>query len=269
MRLLLAFFFAVIPLSALACGPDTDCALGDRHYRLAMPEGHDGATPVPAIVFAHGYKGSAAGVMRNKSLRRLASELGVALIAGKSVGPGWDLPNNPREIDSTGASEFAYFDAVLSDASERFAIDTERVMATGFSGGGMMVWNLICARSGSFAGFAPIAGTFWLEAPETCTAPVASVVHIHGDADKIVPLDGRVIGQTKQGEVSEALEMYRGFGGFGRSQRADAGDLRCTRQDNDGGQILELCLFSGGHSFKTQHIRYAWERLMMREDVSN
>ena len=33
--------------------------------RIAMPDGHDGVTPVPALIWAHGYRGSAAGVMRN------------------------------------------------------------------------------------------------------------------------------------------------------------------------------------------------------------
>lgn len=261
MRFVVLFFLSVLPFSAFACGANSDCMLGDRHYRIAMPEGHDGATKIPAILFAHGYRGSAVGVMRNNSLRRLASELGAALIAGKSVGPSWDLPNNPREMDSTGEAEFAYFDAVMSDATARFAIDPARVMATGFSGGGMMVWNLICARSGDFAGFAPIAGTFWLEPPETCEMPVASIVHIHGDADRIVPLNGRVIGPTKQGEVSEALEMYRAFGGFKEAQRADQGDLRCAQSQNDVGKIMDFCLFSGGHSFRTEHVRHAWMRL--------
>ena len=262
MRYLLALLFFVLPAAASACGPDTNCALGDRHYRVAMPAGYDGVTKVPAIVFAHGYQGSAAGVMRNKSLRRLASDLGVALIAGKSVGPGWDLPNNPREMASTGEKEFAYFDAVIADASARFPIDTDRMMATGFSGGGMMVWNLICARSGSFAGFAPMAGTFWLKPPETCTGPVANVLHIHGDADRTVPLDGRVIGPTKQGEVSEALAMYRAYGNFGASSHVDSGRLRCEQSRNSAGQILEFCLFSGGHSFRTEYVRYAWDRFV-------
>ena len=259
--------FCAFALPAAACGPDSNCDLNDRHYRIAMPEGHDGVTPVPVILFAHGYRGSAEGVMGNKSLRRLASDLGAALIAGKSVGPGWDIPNNPREMESTGENEFAYFDAVIEDASTRFSLDTDRMMATGFSGGGMMVWNLICARSDSFAGFAPIAGTFWLKPPETCDAPVASVVHIHGDADRIVPLDGRVIGPTKQGEVSAALGMYRSFGAFGPSKTVLEGPLRCEESVNESGKILQFCLFSGGHSFRTEYIRYAWESLSASGDL--
>ncbi|MGD9294129.1 MAG: polyhydroxybutyrate depolymerase, partial [Roseobacter sp.] len=89
--------------AAYACGPDTDCLIAQRSYRIALPESYNASKKVPAIVFAHGYKGTAQGVMRNVSLRRLASELGAALIAVQSDGPGWDLPNGPRTPDSDGS----------------------------------------------------------------------------------------------------------------------------------------------------------------------
>ncbi|WP_298919494.1 prolyl oligopeptidase family serine peptidase [uncultured Roseobacter sp.] len=262
MRLLSTALFLCLAaaLPAYACGPDTDCVLGDRHYRIAMPEGHDGTTRVPAIVFSHGYRGSAQGVMRNGSLRRMASELGAALIAVKSKDDDWVIPNAPRHMDSDGAEEFAYFDAVLADATRRFAVDDTRVMATGFSAGGMMTWNLACARSDRFAAFAPISGTFWLTPPETCAGPVANVIHIHGDADRTVPLTGRRILQTKQGEVREALDMYGQYGGFGPSHPSTHDALRCEERRNDAEDILDFCLFEGGHSFRTEYVRFAWER---------
>jgi len=247
--------------AAVACGPDSNCMIGDRHYRIALPDSYDEKTPVPAILFAHGYRGTAKGVMNNGSLRRLASDLGAALIAVKSGDQDWIIPNAPRHPDTDGAEEFAYFDAVLDDAARRFAIDSTRVMATGFSAGGMMVWNLACARSDRFAGFAPIAGTFWRAPPEQCTGPVANLIHIHGDNDSTVPLEGRVIGPTKQGEVDEALAMYTRYGQFGAPSDLSYGDLRCTEQDNDAGDMLVFCLFEGGHSFRTEHVRFAWEKL--------
>ena len=246
---------------ALACGPDTDCAVGDRSYRIAMPDGHDGTTPVGALVWHHGYRGSAKGVMRNGSLRRMVSEAGLALIAAQGVNGTWDLPYGPRTFDSTGAAEFAYSDAMLDDASARFAIDRDRVIASGFSAGGMVVWNLACSHPANFAGFIPMSGTFWLKPPQTCVEPAASIVHIHGDADKTVPLTGRAIRETKQGEVEDALSMYATFGKFGPEQTSQTGALRCRNRANDAGNVLEFCLFPGGHSFRTEHLRYGIERL--------
>lgn len=263
MRFLVTVFIGILGVSpVLACGSDTDCMVGERSYRIVMPERHDGVSKVPVIAYAHGYQGSAAGVMRNGSLRGLASDLGAALLAFNSAGGSWILPNHPRQMDSDGAAEFAYVDAVLADAAERFSLDTDRIMATGFSGGGMLVWNLACARSGRFAGFAPVSGTFWLKPPTTCTAPVTNIVHIHGDRDKVVPLDGRPIGPTKQGEVSEALALYKDFGRFGTPEDNTYGSLRCEERSNTEGKLLEFCLFPGGHSFRTEHVRHAWQRLV-------
>jgi polyhydroxybutyrate depolymerase len=226
-----------------------------------MPEGHDGVTPVGALIWSHGYRGSAAGVMRNGSLRRMVSDAGLALIGAQGIGGTWELPYGPRTFDSTGAAEFAYFDAVTTDITANHAIDPDRIIASGFSAGGMMVWNLACSHPDAFAGFIPISGTFWLKPPETCAAPISSIVHMHGDADKTVPLTGRPIRETKQGEVSEALAMYGDFGAFGDVSITNSGTLSCQNRTNAQGNILEFCLFPGGHSFRTEHLRYGINRL--------
>lgn len=258
----LLLFILTLTTAASACGPDADCILGDRHYRIAMPEGHDGATPVGAIVFAHGYRGSARGVMRNGSLRRLVSDMGLALIAVKSAADDWVLPNAPRRKGEDGSVEFDYFDAVIADASARFAIDTDRMMMTGFSAGGMMVWNLACSRPDMFAGFVPVSGTFWLEPPAHCTLPATSVIHIHGDADPTVPLTGRPIADTHQGDVAASLDMYTAFGGFGPQRRRATETLDCVERTNTAGRTLSFCLFEGGHSFRSAFVKFGWDSLV-------
>ncbi|MEM7289215.1 MAG: prolyl oligopeptidase family serine peptidase [Pseudomonadota bacterium] len=245
-----------------ACGPESDCMVGEnRHYRIRLPEGHDGKSPIGAIVYSHGYRGSAKGMMNNGSMAKLASQMGVALIATKSYAEDWRIPGVPRNTGTDGKVEFDYFDAVVADVTTRFPIDRNRLMATGFSAGGMMVWNLICHRSQLFAGFAPISGTFWEPEPETCTTPPANVVHIHGDADPVVPLQGRPISDTHQGQVPQVLAMYANYGGYAESGRETEDRLRCQNSRNGDGNILNFCLFSGGHSFRSEFVKQAWEML--------
>lgn len=260
MRRLILLCSLLVPASAFACGPNTDCVIGDRTYRIALPETQNDE-PIGAIVFAHGYRGSAQGTMRNKNLREMASDMGLALIAVKSYAEDWQIPNVPADPGTDGHIEYDYFDAVITDATTRFAIDADRIMMTGFSAGGMMVWELICNRPDLFAGFAPIAGTFWLSPPATCAESIASVIHIHGTEDKIVPLTGRPIGPTHQGNVFEALEMHRAKGDFGPVQTIETSGLRCDRRSNASGAILDFCTFAGGHAFKLDFLRYAWSRL--------
>ncbi|VVT22908.1 putative polyhydroxybutyrate depolymerase [Roseovarius sp. EC-HK134] len=258
----LAILLALSALTgpAWACGPDTDCQLGDRHYRIAMPEGQIGS-PVGAVVFAHGYRGSAAAVMQNQNLRQVVSDMGLALIALKSADDDWVIPYAPRHMDSDGSVEFRYVEAVIEDAARRFPIDTERLMAAGFSAGGMMVWNLACTMPERFAGFAAIAGTFWMKPPETCATPAASLVHIHGTTDPTVPLAGRPILETRQGDVAESLDMYQALGGFTPTGETELEDLVCQNRRNATGDVLDFCLHPGGHSFRSSYLRFAWEKL--------
>lgn len=251
----------VAATSAAACGPDTDCQIGDRTYRIQMPEGVDG--PVGALIFSHGYRGSAKGTMRNKGLRALANELGVALVATKSASQDWLIPGVPENMAEDGEKEFRYYDDLIDDLQSRFGIDTENLVASGFSAGGMMVWNLACYRGESFRAFIPIAGTFWRPVPDACPSFPVNLVHIHGTSDKIVPLEGRKIAQTHQGSVTKALALQNAAGDFGDpSVKLEVeGDLGCKQWHNADGKFLAFCTHPGGHSIKMDYLRMAWGML--------
>lgn len=261
----MAGLLAAVMLSAaqdaVACGPDSDCIIGERTYRVRLPELLDGRTRVGAVFFAHGHGGSAAGVMKNAALGRAVSDLGLALVALKSSGEGWTLPGSPSSHRGPVVDEVAYVERVVEDIAIRFpAIDRQRMMAAGFSAGGMLVWNVACERSGLFAAYLPLSGTFWRPVPDRCPAPAANILHIHGDADRVVPLDGRVIGPTRQGDVREVLELYAANGDFGPATATNPEGLRCEERRNPSGRILEFCLFRGGHGYKADHVRLAWQR---------
>lgn len=253
---------------AHACDADSDCVLSSpetggvsgRTYRLRAPENTDG--PAGALVFAHGYRGKATGAMRNKALKAFADEQGLALIALQAPGDDWSLPGVPGNNFRPEIDEVAYFDAVIADAAARGVVDPERVVLTGFSAGGMLVWNVICARGAKYAGYIPVAGVFWRPAPTRCEGDPAHVVHIHGDADKIVPLAGRRIGDAHQGDVAQTLEMYAKNGGYALAEGEETRDeLRCKQGENAERKHLAFCLFSGGHSFRMRDVRAAWEML--------
>ena len=268
MRVLLAFIlalgftFAISPTGAQACGPDTNCDIDDhRHYRIRMPEGHDGETPVGAIFYAHGYKGSAKGAMRNQSMAKAVSDLGLALVALKSFGDDWFIANAPNEPKPEELVEMVYVDAVIADVTTRFAVDPSKLMLTGFSAGGMMTWTVACENGEKFAGYAPMAGTFWEPTPTFCPSPATHVLHTHGTSDRVVPLTGRPILNTHQGNISNVMSMYANQGNFGEAKTYKVLDLECSRSTNRQDKVLEICLHPGGHEFKTQYIVRAWQEL--------
>lgn len=261
MFLLAAFGLMLMSAPARACGVETDCMLGDRTYRIAMPEGHD-TRPTGALIYAHGYRGSAKAAMRNKALIAFAHGQGMAFVATKSAGIDWMIPGVPANPAATGEVELSYHDAVIEDLVARHGIDRERLVATGFSAGGMMVWNLACHRGAAFRAFVPLAGTFWSPVPARCPAGPVNLVHVHGTADKIVPLTGRAIAETRQGNVFEALEMLGTGRGYGERRPAPGGvDLTCARRVAARGEVLALCTHPGGHSLKVAYLGAAFALL--------
>ncbi|MEJ6403797.1 alpha/beta hydrolase family esterase [Yoonia sp. 2307UL14-13] len=251
--------------TAQACGVESDCEVPGGFYRIDMPDGG----PTGAILFAHGYRGTASGTMRNARLRQMATDQGLAFVA-LDAGPGddWRLPNAPGQNASDGQANFDYVAAVVDDLKTEYGFGNDRIMITGFSAGGMLVWNLACARPDLAGGFAPVAGTFWLEPPATCTTPAASIIHMHGDNDTTVPITGRVIGNTRQGDVTEALTFYQNLGGFSDDYTREGLGLACNGTSNASGDILEFCQYSGGHSFSRNYVSDAWTQFIAAGQIA-
>lgn len=249
---------SMAPRIAAACGATTDCVIDQGTYRISLP---DNESPIGAIVFAHGYQGSAAGVMKNKSLIKVATDRGLALIAIDAGANDWNLPNAPG--DSVQArDEMAYLDAVMADAAHQFGVDPKRAVITGFSAGGMFVWNVVCNRGDAYAGYIPYSGTFWKGPPATCRAAAQNIVHVHGTADTTVPMAGRKIGNTRQGDLAQVLSMYMKDKDFAPDGRYSIADLSCAHAASTSGKRLDLCLFDGNHSFTAERLGAAYDKLM-------
>ena len=251
----------VTTVPAVACGTTSDCRLGDRVYRIHMPKNAAADARPGAIIYSHGYRGTAAGSMGNGAFRAVADRLGVALVATQGEGGTWDLPNAPRPGPRT---EMAYFDALKAALVERHGIDPDNLLVTGFSAGGMVTWNVACEWGGEFAAFAPIAGTFWAPVPNSCPSLPVDMIHIHGTSDRTVPMKGRAIGPTAQGDVGAALDLLAREGSFGPWRDAGTrGRLRC-RERAGTAHFMQLCLHEGGHSIRAEWLADTWRTFARR-----
>lgn len=271
---MLAALLAAAPLPAQdagggsprdACPVDGGCKVETGSYRLVLPPQAGRGQKLGAIMYFHGYQGSAEETMADQGLVAVAQRLGVALIAPDGMGHSWSFPGSPAHY----RDEFAYVGQVLDDATRRFAIDSGRIMASGFSQGGSMVWYLACRMPARFAAFAPIAGAFWEPLPEGCLGPRPNLVHVHGTSDTTVPLAGRSLRHGyKQGDVFKSLAILAPRG-CTSPWAADAGQappppaLTCRLAADCGGPArLELCLHSAGHMADPAWVERAW-RLML------
>ena len=264
MRLLLIFIILSFSSSAsivFACGSSSHCKVPDnRHYRIHMPQGHDGKTKIGAIFFAHGLGGTAVGTVQNQNLMRMANRLGVALIGLKAKRNDWNVKNSPAGRSDRSSNEFRYLDDVIKDVKRRFPINKKKLVLAGVSVGGTFTWTMACTGRNRFAAFMPISGTYWLNPPTSCSAKSANIIHVHGTSDLTVPLTGRRVGSSAHSNVNEVINAYAKIGKYKRIGKSAVSNLNCTKRRNFRGRILDFCLHGGGHRFRASDIEYAWRR---------
>ena len=245
---------------APACGEETPCELPGGEYYIHLPEHPEAGEPLGAIFFLHGHGGKALNAIRNPGFRKMADELGVAFVAVQGVKGTWSFPTAPSHL----RNEPAFFDSVMKDVSDRFGVDPQHTMLSGFSSGAFMTWYLACDNSERFAGYATVSGAFWEPLPEACPTKTPYLFHVHGTSDTVVPIEGRWLGgdKWKQGDVFESFDVWlrqEGLAGTKPETYTDDG-LKCERWVPKTG-MLEICLHPGGHSVEAGWIKRAWMEL--------
>ena len=256
LAMMFAAFFEGPTLAATCGGSDEPCKVPlGAYYVAAKPRADGDATKRPAVIFFHGAGGSGAEVQGETSLLRAFVEAGYVAIGpvglvrpNNSFGTGWSFhPLFPPQRD-----ERAFAHEVLDDAADRFGIDREKVLMTGFSIGASLVWYMACKEPGLATAYAPIAGGFWRPLPETCAGPI-DLLHTHGWRDQTVPLEGRPLGGgvIYQGDIFEGLKTWRAVDGCSKL-RADAFDTsgpfwaRFWNSCSSGREMV-LALHAGSH----------------------
>jgi polyhydroxybutyrate depolymerase len=246
---------AVMPMLAGAaeeCGPAASpCAIVGGEYHIALPGNWSGG---PAVIHLHGYGGSGAKVISNTDFVQGFLDRGYALIA--PTGLPWE-PGSPNDWSvcdgwTYDRDDIAFLSAVLEDASARFAVDRARVLLTGFSRGGSMVWDTACHGPGTARAYAPVAGAFWEPRPEGCQGAV-DLFHTHGWTDRVVPLEGRSVGQNQftQGDAFTSLVILRetlGCDPHMPDVTKVEGDLWLRSWEKCPMGRIDLMLHPGGHS---------------------
>lgn len=242
-----------------ACGEvNNACEIGDRSYRIELPE-----TPAdgnPALIFMHGYGGSGTGALRNREIVQKVLDRGYAFVAPDGLpmregrrGFRWAFRGSEQTL------EIDFLNELREDLKDQFEIPAENVLLSGFSNGAFMTVYMACEDPEAFTAYATVAGGFWRPDPEQCAGPVD--LHMtHGWIDPVVPLEGRILrGESRddpkavvQGDIFRTLEIFRETNSciqnrpdeFGRS-----GIYMIRNWTNCAlGKELEFALHPGGHS---------------------
>ena len=137
--------------------------------------------PVPVVFASHGYTCSGEIYLGNSGWDRVAEQEGFLVIAatgpydcingeGENEAckfentqlPAWNIFGKPGLPD-----EIAFFRHMLADVKSRYAVDEERVFATGHSWGSMMTQYLGMALPELFTAIAPCSGVLFDEHDRT------------------------------------------------------------------------------------------------------
>ncbi|MDD9910925.1 MAG: hypothetical protein OXR62_14700 [Ahrensia sp.] len=248
-RLILASLIGVVTsISAFACGADSRCDVPEGYYLAAVPEEWDERSPLGLVVYFHGWNSSPEATFRNRAMVRGATQRGALFIAPFARTGYWRQIGAGRA--EGGRDEATFIENVMRDVRRRWPIDDQRTLASGFSRGASMVWNVACYRGDLFRGYAPIAGGFWHSNPQTCPSGPINLRHIHGLSDRVVSFDR--VGIYDSMAIPQGLDLLKTINGAGEESEAVTSRderLDCTRwEKSESGKVLELCLHERGHS---------------------
>lgn len=259
----LCFLLALLatPNTLLASENATKHEVDEGYYLAAEPENWGGKTPLKLVVYFHGWNGSPEGTFRNKSMVRGATERGALFVSPFAQTGYWRQIGKGRA--ERGRDEAMYIQRVMADIKKRWPIDESQTLASGFSRGGSMVWNVACYTGNLFRGYAPIAGGFWRSNPETCPTGPINLRHIHGLEDRVVAFDE--IGVYNSMPIPEGFDLLSKLNGVtGDAREVVSRDQRltCERWDKSkSGKVLELCLHEGGHSIPAEWVAHGLDWL--------
>lgn len=179
---------------------------GERKYTLYTPEGYDGKTPMPLILFLHG-----AGERGQDGVVPAQVGLGPAVLSRGGVSAFVLFPQ-ARRTWSADSPDMKAALLALDEVTSQYKIDPKRIILTGLSMGGHGSWDLAVNQPDRFAACVPICGPGQVDQLEKLRSlPVWAFC---GDDDRVQTLHNMramVEGLLAKGGQARLTE-YRGVG---------------------------------------------------------
>ena len=185
---------------------------GARPATLVLPSDLDPQTPLPLVLALHGYGGFAADLIERFDILAHVQYKQFALL----------LPDGQRDDENNrfwNATDFccgktdakpddvAYLTGLTEEAAQFVPI--ERILAIGYSNGGFMAYRLACDNMPGIQGIASIAGSSFSDPSRCDSSNPVSVLHVHGDDDQIVKIDGGSNPDIGPGQYPGAHDVVR------------------------------------------------------------
>jgi polyhydroxybutyrate depolymerase len=177
-----------------------------RTYRLFVPAGYDGRTRLPLVLDLHPSGGTSAGQARTSGMEQIAERENFAVASPQAENGRWNVP-----VDSNRADDVAYISDVIDQVSAQLCVDSARVYATGFSGGGAHVVAAWVQAQRAYRSHRTGGGIALARSLQWTARPILT---FHGLADPQNTYDGKANRGAEWVEsVPEALAGWAGHNG--------------------------------------------------------
>ena len=165
-----------------------------RSYLLYVPDSYMGDREVPLILNFHGFGSNANDQMNYGDFRSIADREGFILVHPQgTVLNGNTHWNVGGFTNGSTADDLGYTEAVITDISDSYMIDQDRVYATGMSNGGFFSFLLACQSSNRIAAIASVTGSMTPVNLAACDPQqLIPILQFHGTEDDLVLYDGNL-----------------------------------------------------------------------------
>ncbi len=199
-----------------------------RTTHLFIPSSVTDRPNVPLVLAFHGAGGSGPLFRDQIDLDRRADEDGFVVAYPTATGVNWAEGCGCIRPDLDGVDDVGFADAVIEAVADVVEIDRRRIFAIGYSQGAVFLHHLACQRTGTYAGFASIAGM--MNGPVAASCPAEEPVDIllvHGSEDTVLPFGGQEAGQSTLLSVPATMLEWTDHNG------CSAGVARTTEKIGD------------------------------------
>ena len=221
-----------------------------RDYILYIPAIYDGNTDVPLILNFHGFGSNANQQLVYGDFRDIADKEGFLLVHPEGTllngNQHWNVGS--FTIGST-TDDVSFTEALIDELANLYAINLDRVYATGMSNGGYMSFLLACQLSEKIAAVASVTGSMTPETYNACNAQHPTpILQIHGTGDSTVPYNG----DTWTRSIEDVISYWANYNNCETNPTTTAlADI----DPSDGSTVEHSVYIGGDNDVTTEHMK--------------
>jgi polyhydroxybutyrate depolymerase len=237
----------------------------DRTYHLYVPSNLTAGQRVPLLVALHGGTGWGTQFEQNSGFDQLADQHGFIVVYPDGIGIGrrgtalrtWNGGGCCGPAARQQVDDVRFVRLLVEQLQQEHSIDADRVFAAGHSNGGILAYRLACEASDVFAAIGVQSSS--LEVGNCRPSRPVSAIHIHGTADRNVPLRGGEGSNAISGvsfrrpiDGARTLALADGCGPKPRTQRdATNHDVTITQWTScdDGTEVRFVTVHGASHAW--------------------